>query len=325
MNHTDLVSIIVPVYGVEKYLPECVDSLLAQTHTNIEVILIDDASQDGCAQICDRYAQKDARVKVVHKNNGGAASARNAGLDVATGAYICFVDADDVVKKEYVEYLLTHLLEADADIAVCGYYNLTRKQWELAEPQKVGLYSQTEYLAYFLRDWSCALLWNKIYRRDMIGSLRMAEGHKIDDEFFTYQVVMNCRKVVVTDQPLYGYRIRVSSVMHDSGSGAQRIMLDRIEYMATRYGHIAQRYPELEPAFFLDMVDTMTRLWRSSQNAPTAQKEIRRWAKAHKGKILSMKAPLRQRVAYLYHLFVKKPTTMPEPDSISVDTGNCFD
>lgn len=325
MNHTDLVSIIVPVYGVEAYLSECVDSLLAQTYQNLEILLVDDASPDGCGEICDRYAGKDARVKVIHKANGGAASARNAGLDAAAGEFICFVDADDVVEKEYVHHLLTNLIEADADVAVCGYFNLTRNRQMVVEGQDIGIYSQVEYLARFLKDWSCSLLWNKIYRREVIGSLRMAEGHKIDDEFFTYQVIMDCQKVVVTDTPLYGYRMRVSSVMHDTGSNAQRIMLDRIEYITTRYQNVARRYPELEQAFFLNAVDTMTRHWRCSENMPKAQKEIRSWVNRHTWKILKLRIPMRSRLVYIYHLYFRKPAAMSAPDTMEMDSREYFD
>lgn len=324
MDTTNLVSIIVPIYGVEAYLCECVDSLLVQTHQNLEILLIDDASPDGCAEICDQYARKDPRVKVIHKPNGGAASARNAGLDAAVGAYICFVDADDVVEKEYVQYLLNNLMKASADIAVCGYYNLTKTQRLIMPCQNPGTYDQTEYLSRFLKDWSCSLLWNKIYRREVIGSLRMSEGHKIDDEFFTYQVVMNCKKLVVTDVPLYGYRMRVSSVMHETGSNAERILLDRIEYTATRYRNVAQRYPDLKQTFLLDAVDSMTRYWCCSKNMPKAQKDIRGWVKQHVGQILTLRIPLHIKLLYLYHLYFRKPAA-PSADIIKTDHEDYYD
>lgn len=324
MNCIKLVSIIVPVYGVEAYLSECVKSLLAQTYQNLEIILIDDSSPDGCPQICDHYAQQDIRVKVLHKPNGGAASARNAGLEVAAGDYICFVDADDVAEKDYVQHLVKSAQKADADIAVCGYYDLTKQQRIPGKCQSPGLYSQTEYLSLFLTDWACALLWNKIYRRQAVGSLRMSEGHKIDDEFFTYRIVMNSQKVVVTDAPLYGYRLRVSSVMHDAVN-TERIMLDRIEYTRLRYADIAQRYPALEPAFLQNALDAMTRYWRSSKDMVKAQKQIRKWVKEHLWKILKTKMPLRMKVAYLNNLYLKKPKALPMAETPAVDTKVYFD
>ena len=324
MRGIELVSIIVPVYGVETYLPECIDSLLAQTYEKLEIILVDDSSPDGCAEICDRYAQKDSRIKVIHKPNGGAASARNAGMDVATGNYICFVDADDVTEKEYVEYLLSTLIREDADIAVCGYYNLTKTQKTVALCQKPGIYSPTEYLTCFLKDWSCSLLWNKLYRREVIGTLRMTEGHKIDDEFFTYRIVMDSKKVVVTGFPLYGYRMRTSSVMHASVSYAERILLDKIEYISIRYEDIRQRYPVLEQSFFGDIVDTMTRYRRSSYQMVEAQRKIRNWVRRYLGKILKTQMPLAVKLGYLYHLCWAKPKTAPA-DDVQTDLHDYFD
>lgn len=298
---------------------------MAQTYQNLEIILINDYSPDNCARICDHYAQKDARVKVIHKPNGGAASARNTGLDAATGDYICFVDADDVTEKEYVQHLLDTLVNADADIAVCGYYDLTRTQRKAAAIQNTGLYSAEEYLARFLQDWTCALLWNKIYRREAVGALRMAEGHRIDDEFFTYRVVMNSRKIVVTDAVLYGYRIRRSSVMHDAGKKAERIMLDRIEYTGLRYTDIAQRYPALEQAFLLNAFDAMTRYRRCSKGMKNAQKQIRRWTNQHIGKLLRLRMPLHIKLADLYYLYFAKPKALPVTDVADIDSEECFD
>ena len=319
------VSIIVPVYGVEKYIEECILSMLNQTYENLEILLVDDGGKDRAPEICDRYGAKDGRIKVIHKPNGGAASARNAGLDAASGDYICFVDGDDAVDCRYVEHLLKTTLEEDADIGVCGFYIWSKTEKIVFKPEKTGTYSREDYLLRFLEDWSCSLLWNKIFRRDVIGDLRMAEGHKVDDEFFTYQVVMNARRVVVTDTPLYDYRIRRSSVMQDMGPHQERIMLDRIEYVTTRYRNIAQQMTQIEPAFFKDALDTMTRYWVHSKDMPVAQKQIRQWVKAHTGRILRLKLPLKQRLTHLYQLYIMKPTVTAEPNPLQTDPEESFD
>lgn len=324
MGSIKLVSIIVPIYGVEAYLSECVESLLAQNYGNLEILLVDDSSPDRCPEICDRYAQKDPRVKVIHKINGGAASARNAGLDAATGDYICFVDADDVTRKDYVRHLLTAAEDSDADIAVCGYHNLTKNGSCVMPVQAPGLYTQVDYLNFFLTDWTCALLWNKIYRRDVIGSLRMLQGHRIDDEFFTYRIVMNSRRIVVTDTPLYDYRIRISSVMHDAGDKAEQIMLDRIEYTKLRYADIAQQYPDLEQAFLLNALDAMTLYWRCSKSMTKAQKQIRKWIKEHFWKIMRLRMPLHIKLADLYCLYFKRPKAFPVTDVANNDPEEYF-
>ena len=319
------VSIVVPVYGVEKYIDECVQSLLNQSYENLEIILIDDGGKDRSPQICDEYAARDKRVKVIHKPNGGAASARNAGLDAATGDYICFVDGDDVVHSDYVNHLLKTVAQKDADIGVCGFFNLTKAGAEGVNCIKTGHYTQKEYLLCFLQDWSCSLLWNKIFRREVIGDIRMAEGHKVDDEFFTYLVVMNAETVIVTDTPLYYYRMRGSSVMQAMGPHLERIMLDRVEYVTTRYRNIADRIPEIEKAFFLDALDTMSRYWYHSKDMPQAQKQIRGWINNHAMRVLKLDLSVKQKLGYLYHFYFKKPAVMSEANSIQMEDGEYFD
>ena len=146
----ELVSMIIPVYGVEAYLGECLETVLNQTYENLEIILIDDESPDHCPEICDQYAQKDERIKVIHQKNGGAANARNHGLDMATGEYICFIDSDDKIENNYVEKLLNAIKESQSDVAVCSF-----KQWYKNKTQgstgfKNKEYSSKDYIRKFL-------------------------------------------------------------------------------------------------------------------------------------------------------------------------------
>ncbi len=307
------VSIILPVYNIVRWLNPCMESLVCQQYENIEILLGDDGSNDGSSELCDEWAQKDSRVRVIHKKNGGAASARNACLDQATGDLICFVDSDDVVEKTYVSHLVKTLEDAEADVAVCGFTYLRRSG---AEPISMntpnGVYSGKEFLLCFLRDWSCSLLWNKIYRREVIGDIRMEEGHRIDDEFFTYQVVMNSRTVAVTDKCLYHYRLRASSVMQKLDTVKENVMLDRVDYVTTRYKHIAACTPEIEEAFFADALDTMSRYWIHSKQMPKAQKQIRAWMTKHIGRLLRADMSIKQKAAYLVHFFFKAPAQCGE-------------
>jgi glycosyltransferase involved in cell wall biosynthesis len=320
-----LVSVIVPVYGVEEYLAECVDSLLAQTYENLEILLIDDGGKDRSGEICDRYAERDDRIKVIHKTNGGAASARNVGIDVASGEFICFVDGDDLVEPDYVSHLWNTLSVTDADISVCGLYYMTKCNKRSVQIECVGVFDSTAYLKLFTDYWTCALMTNKLFKRTTIGSVRFEEGHCIDDEFFTYQVVMNSQKVAVTDAPLYAYRMRGSSVMHDAGGNGQRMILDRIEYTTLRYQNVSQRYPELEQIFFRDMVDSMTRYWRCSYEMPKVRAQVRSWANKHVRKMLKLQIPLKMRLVYLYQLYCKKPKAIPLVDAGEMDLSEYFD
>lgn len=323
---TEKISVIVPVYNIAAYLDECVSSLAAQTHRDLEIMLIDDGSTDGSGELCDAWARRDERVKAIHKVNGGAASARNAGLDQCTGDFVCFVDSDDVVEPDHAAHLLQTLREHQADMAVCGISMWSRDGITAVDQEtKPGLYSGEEYLLHFLKDWTCSLTVTKICRREVIGDLRMAEGHRIDDEYFTYQVCMNCRRVAVTDRCLYHYRMRASSAVQDVTARKEQLMLDRVGYVIQRYAHIARRMPDLEDAYFSDALDTMTRYWRHSKDMPQAQRQIRSWINSHAGRIMAMKRPLRQKLAYLKELYCKKPALVGEPNPIALDRRAYFD
>ena len=134
------ISVVVPIYKVESYLKECMDSILAQSYKNLEIIFVDDGSPDNCPQLCDQYAAYDNRVKVIHKVNGGLSDARNAGIGCATGDYITFVDSDDFIKKNMIEYLFNKLHEYDADIAFCQRVNVDESGAILSrsEERRVG-------------------------------------------------------------------------------------------------------------------------------------------------------------------------------------------
>ena len=212
-------SVILPIYKVEKYLHECVDSILNQTYTDFEVILVDDGSPDSCPQICDEYAVKDARVKVVHKINGGQASARNAGLEVAQGDYVCYVDSDDYLidnkvlerlaektesEPDIVHYKFVEWFESDGHVAPCYFdYNVPTKDRSLAEV----------YCDLIDKDAYYNSAWSKIIKRSLLmdNNIRFEEGIVGEDNEWYYHVVMVAKKLVLLDEPLYVYRRRSGS------------------------------------------------------------------------------------------------------------------
>lgn len=317
MYNSDLVSIIVPVYGVEAYLSMCVDSLLAQTYENIEIILVDDESPDHCPQICDAYSQKDSRVRVFHKKNGGAASARNVGLDNASGKFVCFVDSDDIACKTYISYLLERLETAEADLAVCGYYYLYQSKKERVECFRSNqVVSQKEYLLQFLDDWTCGLIWNKIFMREKIGTVRFSEGHKIDDEFFTYQVVMNSSKVVLFDEPLYEYRMRNSSVMGASKQYEGKLISDKLEYLVERYENVAAGFPELSDAYLSNLMDNLIILLRKSQFCEELNLRVQEQIRKYKWPFLISSASVKEKVGFLRAIC--KPVEVSE-ETVSIE------
>lgn len=304
MNYNNMVSVIVPVYGVEEYLPLCLDSILAQNYSNIEVILVEDESPDRCAEICDDYARKDVRVRVFHKKNGGAASARNIGLDNAFGKYVCFVDSDDVICNTYISMLVNKLEESESDIAVCSYYKLYKSKKEKVECVRSNeVICQKEYLLQFLDDWTCSLIWNKIFKKEKIGRIRFAEGHKIDDEFFTYQVVMNSDKVILFDEPLYEYRMRLSSVMGEAKKYEREIILDKLEYMVERYRKVTMKFPDLKNSYIRNLMDNLIILLHKSQYYDDLQLMVWAYIRKYKWAFLFSSASIKEKIGYLYAVY----------------------
>lgn len=239
-----MISIIVPIYKVEAYLPRCVDSILAQTYQDFELILVDDGSPDGCGAICDRYAAQDHRIKVIHKPNGGLSDARNAGVAEATGAYIAFVDSDDWLMPNYLKYLLDTMLAQDADICECGVLRTDGTQGAAQEalmnPQRFETQRAMQLL---IGDGVLhQYVWNKLYRRETIGDITFPKGKTNEDEFWTFRVFGNAKAVARIDTPLYMYFQRSDSIM---GQGYSLKRLDALEAKLQRQEYIVRNFPGL--------------------------------------------------------------------------------
>lgn len=211
----DLVSVIVPVYNTEKWLRQCVDSILAQTYPAIEVILVDDGSTDGSDALCDAYARTDARVVVVHQPNGGLSAARNTGLDRAGGVFFQFVDSDDWLAPDMTESLVHLCAKTGADIAECSYANMTGTG-PVHETACTGVTEVTDSAGALLGmlEWNKhkVVAWNKLYRMQVCGDIRFPAGRLHEDEFTTHLYYLAARKIAYLDRTLYFYRRRENSI-----------------------------------------------------------------------------------------------------------------
>ena len=212
------VSIIVPVYQVENYIRQCIDSILVQTFTDFELILVDDGYKDRSGKICDEYAVLDQRVKVIHKENGGLSDARNCGMDQAVGNYFMFVDSDDYIAPTMLEYLYKALMNKEADIAVCNFLHFfeedrkrdfsTNIQSEVLSGAEI-FYCRKNERVYGI--WTVA--WNKLYKRETLGNVRFRFGKYHEDEFWANDIYQMDIKVVTIPECLYYYRQRDNSIM----------------------------------------------------------------------------------------------------------------
>lgn len=255
-----MISVIIPVFNVEKYVSQCLNSVCNQTYSDLEIILVDDGSTDASGEICDKYACHDNRIRVIHQENGGAAAAKNAGLQVVSGEYLSFVDSDDFLEPNAYRYMLQVMQTQGADVVQCSYRDVFKDHTKEHVLKNMTL-SQIDFLALFIEDWTCALLWDKLYRRSLFEGVSFETGHKIDDEYFTYRGIMNAKKIVRDSQIVYNYRKRASSVMYSPAS-AQRIIADRIDYLRKRRENVIACFPQLRAVYdnhFLNMMIILSR------------------------------------------------------------------
>ena len=219
----DLISVIVPVYNVEKYLERCIQSICNQTYKALEIILVNDGSTDSSGYICDQYAKADSRIKVIHKKNGGLSDARNYGIDLASGDYIAFVDSDDYVELQMYEYLLKALKENEADLAICNYQYCTETDNKLEvgsvyeyDTKKVELVAPYQAQELYFSDPKKRILytvaWNKLYERKLFSRIRYPIGKVHEDEYTTFKLLYQAKKIVVLQDELYHYLIRKNSI-----------------------------------------------------------------------------------------------------------------
>ena len=218
----DLISIIVPVYNVEKYLPRCIDSILMQTYSNFEVILVNDGSEDGSGQICDEYAAKDSRIKVIHQSNAGVAAARNVALRSASGDYLGFVDSDDYISSDMCEKVMKLFNQYDVDVVTFDCCRVAEDGKELGRTETLdeGILSQENALAELMRGHMNNYMWNKVFKRRVFEGIRFPEGRVWEDMAITHQLFLSADKLYCTTDILYYYCARRDSIIATIGEKA---------------------------------------------------------------------------------------------------------
>lgn len=211
-----LISVIVPVYQVAPYLKHCIESIINQTYHNLEILLVDDGSTDGSGEICDEYADKDSRIKVIHQENRGLSEARNRGIDTAKGKYVSFVDSDDWIDERFIKTMYEISVETGCDIVQCGLWNaindcLCGDRWE----GRYTIYSARSFniASYTLLSWKCNVACNKLYKVELFDEIRYPAGKIHEDEFTTYKLIWKAESIAVINTKLYFYRRRTDSIM----------------------------------------------------------------------------------------------------------------
>ena len=241
----DCISVVIPIYNVEAYLEQCISSILAQSYSALEIILVDDGSTDRCGEICDAYAGQDARIIVIHQENAGLSAARNAGIDVSHGKYLYFLDSDDIIEEHTIARLVALCEQHQAEVALTGLYPFKHKipnlqndavQWEV--------FSGQEAVRRMLqRKGFCHEAQGKLYLRTFWGSFRFPVGVKYEDYATVYDVMIRAKKVVYDRRPGYYYRIRENSITRKSIDRTDLVLLDIADAVTDR---IISWVPQLE-------------------------------------------------------------------------------
>lgn len=234
-------SVIIPVYRTEKYLKKCIDSVLSQDYSDLELILVDDGSDDGCPAICDEYARLDKRVSVIHKKNGGLSSARNAGLDAAMGEYVTFVDSDDFIEKDMYSYMMSE--KGDSNIVCCSHFVVEggEKRQATSFSEKV-VFNSDKAVHELLKDQKLKnYVWNKVFSRELFNSIRFPEGMNFEDIPVTAELFRKADSVCILPDAKYNYVMRSDGI---SKTESVKNLCDRFKAHKMRYERLVNLYPE---------------------------------------------------------------------------------
>ena len=280
MEALPLLSVVVPVYNVEPYLNTCIRSIAEQTYPNLEILLVDDGSTDRSGEICDQWAEKDNRIRVIHQENGGAGLARNRALDQARGELIGMVDSDDYLHPNFYAHLYS-LMGPQVDVAECAICVTEGENAPLDDGSqaRVQVCSREEAMKLHIRDQLfCQTPPNKLYRRSVVGDIRFPVGNLIDDEFWTYRVLGNARSLAASSSRMYAYRQQPGSAMHKPFSLRR---LQGLDAKVQRLNYLRRELPALEYEARYDLFFTCLFAMQGCQKSlnredlATAKKKIR--------------------------------------------------
>ena len=269
-SEAPLISVIVPVYNVEPYIRQCLDSIINQTYQNLEIILVDDGSPDNCGAICDEYARSDKRIMVLHKENGGVADARNAGLAASTGKYIGWVDPDDWIEADMFEYLLSNAERYSSDIAVCGrveqYPQRTRiRTWD--EQQLLNTEQALQQLV--INNQMGSYLWDKLWERELYGGIEFPKGRTFEDISIMHRLFVKANRVLCLPEIKYHYRQRNDSIV-----GAQKLKsrINRFIADKQRYDDLLADWPQFTHLLEVQCMEAAVNVWNSYYDSTKQQR-----------------------------------------------------
>lgn len=315
--NTHYISVIVPVYKVEPFLKKCILSLLNQTFTNLEIILIDDGSPDNCGKMCDDYVAKDSRIIVIHKKNGGLSSARNAGIDIAKGDYLMFIDSDDYVEPDFCEKAYHFVTDNNVLCASFGYYEHWSDRTDEFHTSKTKVIPAKDAIKSLITkdDVIFNFAWNKIYHRSLFNNIRYPEGRYYEDQGTTYKLFDAAKTIYVDPSMLYHYNRRQETITQALGieqTQEPKILNDIFDLWIERLDFIRNKYPDLVNSVLNQIVGLIVRSfnilkWKNDRFLIT---KFEQFLNVHKQEILLLNINSKWLKLYygcfnLYRLFIK--------------------
>ena len=297
----DLITVIVPVYKVEKYLDRCISSIINQSYKNLEIILVDDGSPDNCGNICDGYAKKDERIKVIHKENGGISDARNTGVSVAKGKYVTFIDSDDYVKYDYIEFLYNLIIKNKVKVSICSHTVIydTGLKIEKETEEFTVLDAKTVVRRILYDDGIDTSAWAKMYETTLFNNIKYPKGKLFEDAAITCRILSICEKIAIGSKSKYFYMIRSDSITNENFNVKKMDLITSTKEMGE---YIIKKYPDLQQAverrIMYAYLSTLSKLANSKEKHLKEQKEMMEYITKNRQKILKDKnIPKRDRMA----------------------------
>lgn len=258
----ELISVIVPIYNVEKYIRKCVDSILKQTYKNIEVILVDDGSNDECGKIIDEYKKMNGRIRVIHKENGGLSDARNCGMKYSTGKFLLFIDSDDWIDSEMVKKLYDNIKKYNADISICEFIEEDEEGKELSKKkydEKILLFSSKEAIKDLIIQKNITNhAWNKLYKKEVFDNTEYPKGQLMEDVSTTYKLIENSKQIVYQNIALYHYIQRNKSIL---GNITPKRINDQEKAFFERNKYLEKKYPEYFTEIKIDNIKNVKTIY----------------------------------------------------------------
>lgn len=222
-----MISIIIPVYNVEQYLDKCLQSVIHQTYQDIEIILVDDGSSDNSGILCDKWQEKDSRIKVIHKSNGGLSNARNVAIEQANGEYLMFIDSDDIVSNDLCKELFEMLKNNNADISICNATHIFDDRFDFKNTGEIHCYSRNEAICQLWYQKSfLPSAWGKLYKKELFKKTKFTEGIIFEDVDIMHKLFYQCNKIVYGEMELYGYVHHENSITTKKYSKKDNVILD---------------------------------------------------------------------------------------------------